>query len=50
MANVKKGNLIPVRGMTSWWRHMKLGKKHFWRAHRKAERAFSRAQAQENVQ
>lgn len=43
MANVKKGQVRPVSGASSWWKHLRrIGKRLFWKRHREAEKKLWR--------
>lgn len=37
MANIKQGNLTPA---PQWWKHLKIFKRTFWKAERKAHKTL----------
>jgi hypothetical protein len=48
MANVKKGLLVPQKGASDWWKHLRrVGKRLFWKSHRQAERKHSQRETRE---
>ncbi len=44
MASVKKGQLVSA---SEWWKHLRWGKRVFWKRERKAAKRFARREARE---